>query len=193
MAGRGIVQEAVLRTLGDGACRAIDELAAATGADRKNISSAACRLILRGWLERIETGCFRATAAGLAALERGEKITSGPNGPLAAARRPSRDTNIARYWRAMRAAGKVSIPLLIEMTTSGNGSLPDPSGAQRYVRRLAAAGYLALLPAREPGTAPTSNGHRRWLLIRDTGPEAPIVRPARREVWDPNTRESHPW
>jgi hypothetical protein len=42
---------------------------------------------------------------------------------------------------------------------------------------------------RVAGTAPTSNGHKRYQVIRNNGRLAPVVRQAAREVFDPNSGE----
>jgi hypothetical protein len=59
--------------------------------------------------------------------------------------------------------------------------------ALKYLLFLERAGYLRKLPVRARGTAPTSNGFVRWLLVDDTGPEAPVVQPLKGEVVDRNT------
>ena len=48
------------------------------------------------------------------------------------------------------------------------------------------------MPGRAAGTAPTSNGFVRWLLLpdRDSGPRAPVASSARRTVFDPHTGET---
>ncbi len=192
MSGRADRQEAVLRALEDGECRTVEELAAFTGLSRHAAAQAAARLILRAYAERVERGCYRITGDGRSALSSGEVLTSGPQGPMSVIRRPRRHTDIGRFWGTMRREKKFTVPLLIAMA-GRDGHIPDASGCQRYVHRLEIAGYLAPLSTREPGTAPTSNGFPRYLLVRDTGPEAPVIRRAKREVYDPNTGEVIPW
>lgn len=174
---------AVLAALGSGECRTIDVLAEILPLTRAQVSSACARLISRALVVRIETGCFRATGDGLVALARGVDIKSGPRGPRPAgapARRVRHVTQRDRLWQAMRIKGKFSVPELLELA---GGSAAN---AQRYLARLARAGYLLELPRRGAGTAPTSNGFKRWALIRDTGPLAPLWRPRLRQVFDPN-------
>lgn len=187
MPGRADRQEAVLRALGDGGCLTVEELASMLGLWRSAAAQAAGRLIIRGYVERVERGCYRATAGGLAALAAGERLTSGPRGPESKPRRPRRHTDGVLFWRAIRILKKFSAPQLLELAACDD-HIPDPSAARRYVARLADAGYVVRLPARGSSRAPY-----RYLLVRDTGVEAPVVRRKTRDVFDPNTGEIHPW
>ena len=62
----------------------------------------------------------------------------------------------------------------------------------RYLRALRRAGYIAELPNRAAGTAPTSNGFKRWMLAKDTGPRAPIILSKVAAIRDQNTGEDVP-
>lgn len=55
---------------------------------------------------------------------------------------------------------------------------------QRYLRYLAAAGYLRLVRENVNGLA---GSYRLYQLIRDTGPHAPIPW-SERTVYDPNVK-----
>lgn len=176
----------VFAALSGSDCRTPEALAAQTGAERKAVVKAVGRLIARGWAERAEIGCYRLTAAGAQALAAGVRITSGPNGPLTA-RRPPRRRAAPLYeliWRALRIRGKATIADLLEL--AGRDGRTAANTAAVYLRVLARAGYLRVLPRREPGTAPTSNGYKRYQLLRDTGPLAPVARLHRRALFDPN-------
>ena len=61
-----------------------------------------------------------------------------------------------------------------------------------YVRRLKQAGYLVELPVRQQGAKLTSNGFKRFRLIRDTGYQAPVYRPKLKALHDYNIGEDVP-
>jgi len=181
-------QTAILNALAAGGCLTLDQLADSLELGRRQISSAAARLIDRALVVRIEAGCFRATAEGVDAQARGIEIKSGPRGPMER-KRPARNSFRGRLWRGMRLKRKFSIPGLLELAAKGEKS-PD-TAAGSYIRALERAGYLTRLPRREPGTSLTSNGYLRWSLIRDTGPLPPMPR-RDGTVFDPNTGEVMP-
>lgn len=180
----------LLAALRSDACLTVDELAAATGLENRAVVKAAAALIGRGYADRAEVGCFTLTAQGQTFRETGGAVTCGPAGPLTQAyRRPRRQVLRDRLWAALRIKGKASLPELLEV--AGNGERDAANSAQRYTAALARAGYLREL-RREPGSAPTSNGFKRYALIRDTGPAAPQLRVRTHELFDPNTGEIVP-
>lgn len=62
---------------------------------------------------------------------------------------------------------------------------------QRFLNVLRHAGYVVELPIRQRGTRLTSNGFKRFRLLKNTGPLAPGVR--RRDcIHDWNTGEDVP-
>lgn len=181
----GSRQMAIAGALSSGACLTTAELAAATGIERSRIADGCCRLITRGWIVRRERGCFELSREGRTALDAGETITSGPRGPLTQGvpRRRRRQTARDRLWSAIRILRKFGLADLEMMTAASRANV------MRFVNVLERTGYLAPL-RREPGTAPTSQGYRRWLLVRDTGPDAPVFRARRRQLYDANTGET---
>ena len=182
-------QAPVLNALGDGTCLTIDQLAAALpDLDRRQIVNALSRLINRALVERVERGCYRVTGAGRMAIERGDRLTSGPRGPMPRVQ-PRRDSLTTRLWRAMRLQAKFTTPDLVALAARDESHAHH--AAARYLRHLAVAGYVLRHRTRTPGHAPTSNGFIRWSLVRDTGDLAPIVR--RDGLYDPNTQELIPW
>jgi hypothetical protein len=187
MTGAATRQIPIVDALISGECLTTAALVEITGLAGREVSDACCRLVTRGWIVRRERGCFELSAAGRKAVLSGETITSGPRGPLAqqTPRRPRRRTQRDRMWTAMLVLRKFRISDL-EITAGAT-----VASAQRYVAVLEAAGYLSRLRP-ERGTAPTSNGFVRWLLIRPSGAQAPIYRPSRSEVYDPNTAEVFP-
>lgn len=184
MAGQATRQMAILRLLEGGGCLTTAKLAEQTGYPGKGIADACCRLILRGWLDRLERGCFTLSCEGRRALAAGETITSGPTAPLNQhARRPKRRTRQDKMWSAIRASKskKFDLARLEEMAGASY------AGARRFVTALVRAGYASEL-RRQPGEALTSNGFKRWVLVDDPGPQTPVVK-ADGRVWDPNRDE----
>ncbi len=188
MPGEASRQMAILGALqGDDICLTTQAMVEASGLRREDVSKACCRLVSRGLIVRRERGCFELSEAGRAALAAGLEIKSGPADVLTASvpRRPRRETDRDRIWRAIRMLGKFSLQDLCSRTGASQDNV------YRYVRVLAAAGYLAEL-RRAPGLAPTSNGFCRWSLLVDPGVDAPIYRAPAREVWDPNSATTRP-
>lgn len=92
-----------------------------------------------------------------------------------------------KVWRAMQIKGKFSLTDLCRAVLTGDEAAKDPrSNINRYVARLARAGVLVEMKHRAAPTSPTSNGEKRWLLVRDLGRQAPVAR-ENGAVFDPNT------
>lgn len=181
----GEVPSTVRSGLADGACRTIDDLAAMLPLTRRQISNGAASLIMRGQLERIETGCYQLTPAGLTAHAAGETITSGPTGKRTGrSRRPLKDTLRQRAWTAMRMSGTFTIGDLVMAATRGDRDAE--TNISRYLRVLKATAYVVELPVRARGTHLTSNGFKRFRLLKDTGPIAPVWSEARGRLIDHN-------
>ncbi len=178
----GTLSNAVLDRLSDGQCHTIDHLDhALTEHMRREIVKCAGRLVLRGLLERVELGCYQLTEEGKRVVASGQKITSGPYRPDRGRSRKPRDTVRQRAWQAMQMPGSFTIgEIAMHAGRSSEGNL------QKYFRALRLAGYLIVLPIRAKGTAMTSNGFKRFRLIRDTGPIAPVYRPDRKTLFDYN-------
>lgn len=182
MAGASTWQQPIAEKLAGGECLTTAALSQLTGLPQKSVNVACCRLVLRGWIVRRERGCYELTDEGRRALDAGEQLTSGKPGERDRdiPNRPTRQTDRDRMWTTMRVLKKFQIAELETMA----GAKYD--NARRYVWRLERAGYLARLRP-EPGSAPTSNGLQRWLLIRNTGPATPIYRYKSGTIYDPNT------
>lgn len=182
---------AVFDALASGGCLTVNELVCATGLTRRPVSDAAAKLIRDDLVERVERGCFRISAAGKAARANGSvTFRPGPKGPMARTR-PVAGSFRAKAWGAMRLRQKFTVADLVTRARTDDDRMPE-NNATYYLRGLAAAGYVRVLPLREPGHKPTSNGFRRYALIRDTGPLAPVIRKGGTEVYDPNTGEVTP-
>lgn len=187
----GAMQTALLQCLADGACRTFVEMRGLANLDNKQVTKGTLKLLLRGYVERAEAGCFQLTAQGLAAVTSGEVIKGGRYKPdTARARKPLANTFRQRVWTAMRMSGTFTIGDL-ELAARR-----DEKGAANvigyYLRKLAAAGYVVELPVRKAGVHLTSNGFKRFRLLKDTGPIAPVYQEKRKRIFDHNSQEATP-
>lgn len=188
--GNATVQHGVLAALTAAErCVPIEDLAAAAGLSRRQTANGAAALIARGYVVRRERGCYEVTAAGAAAHAAGTPLTSGPTGPMER-KQPVANALRSRLWKAMRMRSKFALADLLVLAATGDER--DPSAnAGRYLRALVASGYLSEL-RRTKGGRQGSNGAKRYVLLRDSGPKPPIVRRGGVEVYDPNTGVVHP-
>lgn len=89
-------------------------------------------------------------------------------------------------WRAMQIKEKFSLSDLVRYSLPEGSAAKDPrNNLGRYVKALTDAGILVELKRRLAPTSPTSNGEKRWMLVKDLGRHAPVMRDAG-GVWDPN-------
>jgi DNA-binding MarR family transcriptional regulator len=180
------IQTRILHGLGD-ACLVIGELADELGLTTVQVSKAAALLIGRGYIERVDRGCFQLTEAGRAARDQGVTIESGVTGPTRALGKPRRTSIRQRAWNAMRITRTFTVPEIVTaVARAGDGNIEE--NLRRYVRELATAGYLSRGARRRPGTAPGSNGFPVYSLVRDTGPVAPVWSQKHRAIHDFNGR-----
>lgn len=191
MPGEAVTQKTVLEMLESGQCLTIAAMADISGTARCKLVQGAAGLLRRGLVERVETGCYQLTPDGLDFKRSGQKLTSGPNGKMTAPR-VMKNTFRKRLWRAMRIRRKFTIGDLIMLSTTGVDKSPK-TNAQKYVRFMVRAGYLLEMPRRIPDGKLTSNGLKQYMLSRNNGPAAPVVRVAKKEVYDPNIRQSFPY
>lgn len=181
----------ILQHLTDGTCQTIDQLALVLPLSHRQISNGAAALINRGYLDRIEVGCYCLTSEGVAAAQRDEKITSGPIGPLTCkSRRRFRTTFRQRAWNAMRMSGTFMISDVI-IAAAKDDKNPEEN-LLAYLRYLRCAGYVAALPASRSNLRANSKSGKRFRLIKDTGPIAPEWRSALRALWDHNLERFTP-
>ncbi|MDD5176794.1 MAG: hypothetical protein PHQ05_10270 [Sterolibacterium sp.] len=158
-------------------------MVAATGLTAKQIENAANNLRKHGFIQRSNKGCHTLTAAGRKALEEGAKLRGGPKGPQPV-RKVARGLR-QRAWNALRTCKKLTVDDIVMRVVDG-GERDAYGNIRQYVRALSLAGYVRAMPVREPALNLTSNGCKRWLLINDTGPEAPVWRAAHKTLYDPN-------
>lgn len=163
-----------------------------TDLETKQVENAAQRLLKHCLIERVGPGCHKLTDAGRKMLASGGTLRSGPNGSQPG-KRIHADTLRMRVWHAMRIRRKASTPEIIGLVAKGGDREKGiESNVGKYLRALERTGYLKKLPRREPGVALTSNGFARYLLLKDTGPLAPVWRTGKNTVYDPNTEEETP-
>ncbi len=158
-----------------------------SGLSAKQIENTAANLRRHGFLTRTGQGCHKLTTAGRDALSAGVRLRSGPKGKETGHRR--RDPGLRqRVWNALRTGKKLTIDDILMRVVEGT-ERDAYSNVRKYIRALARAGYVRDMPVREPKLNLTSNGCVRWLLVSDTGMEAPVWRVSRDTIWDPNLEE----
>lgn len=177
-------QIAVLSVIGDGAVN-LNELETRLPLDRAQITAATGRLIIRGLLEREETGVYRRSPEGMRALRDGLKVGGAPH-------KVRKDPIYARSlrqraWAAMRLTIRFTVGSLAELAVIDERDGED--SIRRFCLALTRAGYLAELPTRKRGAVAGSNGFKQWRLIRDTGELAPRYMQSKGAFADRNTRE----
>lgn len=185
--------ERLLTVIGEAAprdCITEARLAELTGHDARSIEASCRKLRKHGLLALTARGCHKLTDAGRAAVEQCARVRSGPRGKWTGVH-VQKDTLRTRAWLAMRIKGKFTLDDLVMLAARGDERHAG-SNLGKYVRALALAGYVRRLQVREAGIAVTSNGFMRWMLVQNTGPQAPVWRPSRGTVYDPNLHKSVP-
>jgi hypothetical protein len=160
----------------------------------RQVADACATLVRNGLLAqckyadgRVRPGQYKLTAPGRRALETAQQVVSGPKAPHGTAR-PTPGSQRERCWRAMRIKLKFSVADIMRLVACDCDAVAQQRAEDnigKYVRALARVGYLQVLPKREAGSAVSSPGWLRYLLVVDTGPKAPHVRRAG-VVFDPN-------
>ncbi|WP_241648279.1 hypothetical protein [Paenirhodobacter populi] len=180
-----------MRRLADGECLTLSVLAREYGISDKRISKAASSLHARGYLMRAVAGCYRLTDDGLAAVARGEVITSGPiDADATVLERAPTNGFRDKLWRTMRAQREFTVVDIV--MDAADGEKDCVNDAYRYLRILKSAGYVIEMPGRVPGNKPGSNGAKVFRLVRDTGSRAPLHRSKLGIVHDFNIGEDVP-
>lgn len=183
------VSQQVLATLAgaDAAGLRFDQINAAVTAGGNGLVDCLGRLRRRKLIE-LDARRYRLTAAGRAFLAAGKSFVSGPRGAYTG-KRLVKNTLRERVWRAIRIRRKFSAFEILPLAVKGERDAE--SNARKYFRVLTRAGYLSELPTRQHGDTPAGSGFKRFLLVRDSGPQAPCWLPSRGIVFDPNTEEEH--
>lgn len=191
MAGDATSQTGILGLLATDGPLTLAEIASRLTLTHHAVSRAACALIVRGYVQRLERGVYEATLAGLQAVREGRKLTSGPRRAHGKGRPPNLDSARQRAWTAMRVAKRFTVAdLAVAVRRVGD---PDPShNLGKYCRSLVEAGILVTGMFRADDGVPNSNGLKVYRLLRDVGHVAPMVRRQGRGVFVPETGEVLP-
>lgn len=109
--------------------------------------------------------------------------------PVAAGRKPRINNGTLRQkaWRAMQIKHKFTLADLVRNTVPSESSYKDPrNNIWRYVRALTQVGILVEMKRRMPPASGIGIREKRWMLVRDLGRKAPVVRD-KGCVFDPNS------
>lgn len=189
--------EAILKAIKDnntltpGLCVREVDLVSATGMSAHHVDQACLKLRKFGLLEKSDQGCHTITKSGIEAIEGNKTFRSGPKQQLIAPRGMPQSSRRAKAWRAMRIRNKFTIPDIVMLVVE-YGDRDPTNNVGKYVRALEKAGYLTSLK-REKGTSQGSNGTKRYWLVPEmnTGPLAPLWRPHKKTIFDPNTETEY--
>lgn len=185
-----------------GICVAL-KLNAADRKNRKGVIKAVGGLISRGLVIRQrpkQEGFdppmpkYEVAKAGRDLLRDGGKIDSGPRGKFTGAPAVKTTTLRARVWKAFRQtqSRKATVPELVELALQeGEDAEKAFDNTHRYLKALMRAGIVSELACRAKGDRPGSNGFKRYFLLNDVGPLAPV--PCAKNVFDPNANERIPF
>ena len=156
--------------------------------ERGEIVKTLIRLKARQLADREYTGCYIITPSGRNFVESGQTINSGPLGKHTGPRKRHEGTMTIRLWKALRAMRKGTTPQLVSLARNDQDGNPDAAAA-RLLRTWRRSGFVTKIGGRAKGTAPTSNGHVIWYIVRDNGPKPPLWNPRLGIVKDANTGE----
>lgn len=183
---------AVFALLGEKAVT-LDELELISPVNRHETVKIMSRLVSRGAVDRLENGVYRLNGKGKSLKSSGKKeiFHAGAQGLFNRNKHPS-TTLRARVWRLMQLTPKFTVNEIKSLVSDGNEKAAE-NNIQKYVRALVKSGYIREMPKRLRGSVPTSNGYKQYLLIKNTGPKAPVLRNDKRQIFDQNTRETFQW
>lgn len=165
----------------------------------RQVADACRKLVEHGYLARqlysdnaVKPGCYKLTKLGQVALDEGARLTSGPKGPTGKPKVRA-DSLRDRAWRTLRIRRKASVPELAGLLLNAGATQAEIQRAQNnlqhYMRALKRAGYVSEMRRERPESR-TSNGAKRYLLVRDTGLRAPVPQ-AGAKVYDPNEEKQY--
>lgn len=169
------------------------EIATATSLDIDQVWKSCETLVKNKLITRPERGVYRITEAGKAAITHGKGCMPGPKAPTGPVSR-RRNTFTQRLWNALRIEQKGTIGGFVSMILQEDeDEQAAMTAAQKYICALCRANYMVRLPGRSRGTAVTSNGYVRYLLVVNSGPKAPMVRRIEKSIFDPNVDQVVPF
>lgn len=163
-------------------------IAEATGRSPAVVRHIATKLRRSGLADSPARGNYVLTDAGRDWLASGRSIER--HGPTERHTRRARGLRVRAWW-LMRQLGRWTLPELL--TTLADGSQRTPrTNLLRYIHGLERGGIVRRAKRVVPGDRPGSKGHVLWILARDLGPQAPVLRDDRRELYDPNAGTTLP-
>ena len=187
----GLMQN-LLQLLAQGQKLKPSEAAKLMSKSRQLMQEGFSKLAKRGYAISL-SGEYVCTPEGLIFAQSGQEIKSGPAGFERQKPRVIDGSIRTKAWRAMRIKVKFSLEDLGRSVLDGSEGGKDPlENIRKYVAGLQKTGYLIEMKRRIPGSAPTSNGSKRWMLVRNTGPLAPVIRKGN-QVWDQNEERNYPF
>jgi len=186
----GATATALLQHLSSGACLTADQMAEELGVTKRQAMNAARALLRRRLMRKMAIGCFSLSEDGVVAARNEAVITSGPMGKTGVIATRTH-TLRERAWIAMRIRRRFTIGEIVA-AASREEEKNARENVRKFIVQLGRAGFVKELPNRLPGTRIGSNGFKRFMLVRDTGPRAPVYRAELRVIHDANTGESLP-
>ena len=174
MKGRAILQEAVLAAAAPYDHITTLGLSLLVNRPRNKVADVTSTLVRQGFMSRRDPGVFVLTEKGREAVATGTPLKSGPRHPDRTSPPPFDNTFRQRAWNAMRICQVFTLDDIV-LRAARPKELSPISNLRIYVHRLMAAGYVVETPRRSFGgvTAPSSNGHKVYRLIKDSGDIAP--------------------
>ncbi len=148
---------------------------------RTNATSTLCRLGVVTHKATVDGGAntvvtYTITAAGAEAVARvaaGQRHRSGPKGPRDKRRVPDGDSFVQRLWTLFRASKLLDADSAASLLVDAGDDVKTAARtARRYFHRWTQAGYAAESTNRV-GAVGSSNGFKRYILVKDCGPVAP--------------------
>ena len=193
MTGIATNQIAIRDIIGLTACVTIDQLdETLPDIQRREIIKSTGKLIFKGYVERVDRGCYQLTKEGQVSLLSDEVLTSGPFRPHTSISRKRRaDTLRQRVWNVMRMSTSFTYEDLEIAASKQEKSVLN--NIQKFMGALIKTGYVLQMPIRQSGTKLTSCGFKRFKLLNDTGPIVPTIRFPKKEVFDHNNQEVTSW
>ena len=161
---------------------------------RNHISQELGRLIRRGYMDRLEDGTYQLTSSAFTALATGSPLRSAKLRERPTRKSPQGPAPLSlqqRAWNAIRltrARFSIADLIMIAVNATDKGAR---SNLSNFIIQLTRAGYLAELPTRAK-SATHPKGAKQWILIRNTGGDAPAWQRAEQAFRDRNTNEVFP-
>ena len=152
------------------------------GLTYQQATNAAYTLLRKRYLVICDHVTYRLSPEGEAAAAAGEVFRNGLVGRV----KPVPGTTRERAWRAMRIRRTFTLgDLVSDAANPGEGQPRDNIG--RCLLKLEQAGYVRALPPRAG-----AGRSKRYVLMNNTGPKAPIFRSEMGVVFDQNLGENVP-